>query len=116
MPFADEAFDLIVCRAAFKNFANPVEAMNEMHRVLKPGAHALIIDLRKDASMGEINSYVKNADLGWMNSWIYKLTFRCMLIPRAYSNEQFREMASRSRFGGAEVAESGIGFEITLKK
>jgi len=116
MPFADEAFDLIVCRAAFKNFANPVEAMNEMHRVLKPGAHALIIDLRKDVSMGEINTYVKNADLGWMNSWIYKLTFRCMLIPRAYSNEQFREMASRSRFGGAEVAESGIGFEITLRK
>jgi ubiquinone/menaquinone biosynthesis C-methylase UbiE len=116
MPFADGAFDLIVCRAAFKNFSQPVEAMNEMHRVLKPGAHALIIDLRKDASMSEINAYIKSADPGWMNSLIYKLTFRYMLIPRAYSREQFREMASRSRFGGAEIVASGVGFEITLRK
>jgi ubiquinone/menaquinone biosynthesis C-methylase UbiE len=26
--------------AAFKNFAQPVEALNEMHRVLRPGTHA----------------------------------------------------------------------------
>jgi hypothetical protein len=51
-----------------------------------------------------------------MNSLIYKLTFRYMLIPRAYSKQQFREMASRSRFGGTEIVESGVGFEITLKK
>src|ERR1700747_3794031 len=35
MPFADNTFDLILCRAAFKNFSQPLEAMNEMHRVLK---------------------------------------------------------------------------------
>jgi len=116
MPFADDAFDLIVCRAAFKNFSHPLEAMNEMHRVLKPGAHALIIDLRKDASMEEINAYIKGVELGWMNSLIYKLTFRYMLIPRAYSREQFREMASRSRFGSADIRESGVGCEITLRK
>src|SRR5262245_58304978 len=29
MPFEDNAFDLIYCRAAFKNFADPVGAINE---------------------------------------------------------------------------------------
>ena len=116
MPFADDAFDLIVCRAAFKNFTNPIEAMNEMHRVLKPGAHALIIDLRKDASADDISAYIKDANIGWANSLIYKVTFRYLLIPRAYSKPQFTEMAASSRFGRAEISESGIGFEITLRK
>jgi ubiquinone/menaquinone biosynthesis C-methylase UbiE len=116
MPFADDAFDFIVCRAAFKNFSQPLEAMNEMHRVLKPQGRALIIDLRNDASMDDISAYIKDANVGWMNSLIYKVTFRYLLIPRAYSKRQFTDMAASSRFGAAELSESGIGFEITLRK
>ena len=116
MPFADDTFDLILCRAAFKNFSQPVAAMNEMHRVLKPQGRALIIDLRKDASADDISAYIKDANIGWANSLIYKVTFRYLLIPRAYSKPQFTEMAASSRFGRAEISESGIGFEITLRK
>jgi ubiquinone/menaquinone biosynthesis C-methylase UbiE len=39
MPFADNTFDFLVCRAAFKNFGQPVRALQEMCRVLKPGGH-----------------------------------------------------------------------------
>ena len=116
MPFADDTFDLILCRAAFKNFSQPVEAMDEMYRVLKPQGRALIIDLRKDASADDISAYIKDANIGWANSLIYKVTFRYLLIPRAYSKPQFTEMAASSRFGRAEISESGIGFEITLRK
>ena len=52
MPFADNTFDFLLCRAAFKNFGQPVRALQEMCRVLKPGGRGLIIDLRKDASHG----------------------------------------------------------------
>ena len=48
MPFADNSFDLLVCRAAFKNFSEPVKALKEMHRVLRPGASGVIVDLRRD--------------------------------------------------------------------
>ena len=117
MPFVDDTFDLIVCRAAFKNFSRPLEALNEMHRVLKPQGRALIIDLRRDASMDDIGAYIKDAKVGWANSLIYKATFRYLLIPRAYSKQQFTEIAASSRFSGvAESIESGIGFEITLRK
>jgi ubiquinone/menaquinone biosynthesis C-methylase UbiE len=116
MPLSDDTFDFIVCRAAFKNFSQPVEAMNEMYRVLKRGGSALIIDLRKSASLEDIDSYIKSVDLGWMNSLIYRLTFRFLLLPRAYSKESFMEMASSSSFGEAAIQESGIGLEITLRK
>lgn len=116
MPFADGTFDFIVCRAAFKNFSQPVEAMSEMHRVLRPQGRALVIDLRNDASMDDISAYIREANVGWANSLIYKVTFRYLLIPRAYSKRQFIEMAASSGFGAPEISESGIGFEITLRK
>ena len=36
MPFPDESFDLTFCQAAFKNFSQPVRAISEMYRVLRP--------------------------------------------------------------------------------
>ena len=50
MPFDSGSFDFVYCRAAFKNFSEPVRAINEMYRVLKPGGKAVIVDLRKDTS------------------------------------------------------------------
>ena len=63
MPFADNSFDFIVCRAAFKNFQEPARALGEMHRVLKPGGQALIIDMRRDASNAAIDCEVRGMNL-----------------------------------------------------
>lgn len=116
MPFRENSFDVIVCRAAFKNFTQPIAAMNEMHRVLKPGGWALIIDLRRDASMEDIKAYIRQSDLGLANSIIYQATFRYLLLPRAYSGQQFEEMAASSAFADARVTASAIGVEVTLQK
>lgn len=116
MPLADGTFDFVVCRAAFKNFSQPVQAMNEMYRVLKPGGSALIIDLRKNASLDDIDAYIKSVGLGWMNSLIYRATFRFLLLPRAYSKESFMRIASSSSFGAGQIEESGIGLEVSLRK
>jgi len=116
MPFEVASFDLILCRAAFKNFSQPIEALNEMHRVLKPGGRAVIIDLRRDAKMKDINNYIRSADLSWKDKMMYRLTFRFLLIPRASTREQWIEMAQASKFGALELGESGIGFEISLRK
>src|SRR5580658_4790714 len=37
MPFANGSFDFVLCRAAFKNFSQPLWALKEMHRVLDFG-------------------------------------------------------------------------------
>ena len=76
IPLEDGLFDLIVCRAAFKNFSEPLKALNEMRRVLKPGGRAVIIDPRKDASWDEIVAYVDGLRLSRANAWMSKFTFK----------------------------------------
>jgi ubiquinone/menaquinone biosynthesis C-methylase UbiE len=115
MPFEPDSFDLVVCRAAFKNFTEPVEALNEMHRVLRPGGQALIIDLRSDAPAAAIAAHVKEMGLGRINSFVVKFVLR-QLLRRAYSQEQFRQMVSRTPFKGYDVREDSIGLEVSLTK
>jgi len=116
MPFADDSFDLIVCRAAFKNFSEPVKALAEMRRVLRPGGRAIIIDLRRDTPKQEIDSYVDNLHTGMLNSAFIKLSFRVMLLKRAYTRAEFEKMIAESGFTSYFIREENLGFEITLVK
>jgi ubiquinone/menaquinone biosynthesis C-methylase UbiE len=116
LPFPAGSFDFLVCRAAFKNFAQPVRALQEMHRVLKPGGRALILDLRRNASWPEVSEAVNAMGLSPMNRAITKLTFRFMLLKNAYAREHIVQMLAQTQFSGKEIVESGIGFEIRLAK
>ena len=114
MPFPDDAFDLVYCSAAFKNFTQPVEAMNEMHRVLHPGGQAIIHDLRKDVSKEEIDTYVRQSGRRALDAWLTTWAFRTMLIKRAYTRDELVTMAADSRFGSCQVTTSSIGVEVRL--
>jgi ubiquinone/menaquinone biosynthesis C-methylase UbiE len=116
MPFESDSFDFIYCRAAFKNFAEPVEAINEMHRVLRPGGKAVISDLRKDAPHDEIDAAVGGMRLGRINSALTKWIFKHGLLQRAYLPEDFRRMAARTPFGSCEVRPDSIGMEVSFRK
>ena len=56
LPLPDGAFDFIICSAAFKNFSEPLKALNEMHRVLKLEGIALILDMNHDATKEDIEA------------------------------------------------------------
>jgi len=116
MPFADESFDFLLCRAAFKNFAQPGQALEEMYRVLKPGGRGLIIDLKKDASPESVAAAVDGMDLGRVNTLITKLTFRFMLLKRAYTRKEFEQFLSRTKFNPVEITEDLIGLELSLHR
>jgi ubiquinone/menaquinone biosynthesis C-methylase UbiE len=116
MPFEPDSFDLIYCRAAFKNFSEPIAAIREMYRVLAPGGKAVIVDLRKDTPMGEINSAVDQMGLGWINSALTKWTFKHVLLKRAYLQDEFRRMVSQTPFGTCTLETASIGLEVTLRK
>jgi len=116
MPFTNDTFNFLLCRAAFKNFAQPVRALQEMCRVLKPGGRGLIIDLRKDASMESINHEVEGMGLGAVNKVLTKLAFRTMLLKSAYTRPQFHQILSQADFRNVDIQEAGIGFEISMTK
>src|SRR5580692_7721678 len=116
IPLEDGMFDLIVCRAAFKNFSEPLKALNEMHRVLKPGGRALIIDLRKDASWDEIVSYVDGLHESAMNSWFMKFTFKHMLLKRAYTETGISSLAAESDFKSCEIVKAPVGMEVKFTR
>jgi ubiquinone/menaquinone biosynthesis C-methylase UbiE len=115
MPFEAESFDLVVCQAAFKNFAEPVKAVDEMYRVLRHGGTAVIQDMSRDASHADIEEEVNGMGLGRLNTFATKGTLE-MLRRRAYSPAQFERLASESAFKGCEIQTEGIGLEVRLKK
>lgn len=116
MPFPAESFDYVVCMAAFKNFTEPVAAINEMHRILRPHGRASIYDLRKEAAPDEIHREVEHMGLSMVSRAVTSLIFRYGLLRIAYTSEQMRRMAEQSRFGGCEIAEAGVGFEAGFTK
>jgi ubiquinone/menaquinone biosynthesis C-methylase UbiE len=116
MPFAANSFDFLLCRAAFKNFGQPVTALQEMWRVLKPGGRGLIIDLKGNASPAELSREVERMHLTWFNGIMTKLAFRTFLLKRAYTREHFFEMLRQTKFVGVEITESFVGLEISMTK
>ena len=116
MPFDGKSFDFLLCRAAFKNFSQPVRALGEMYRVLKPGGRALIIDLKKDASTESISEAVEKMDLGRVNGLITKLTFRFILLKRAYTRNDFEQFLSQTKFSRVDIKEDALGLEVSMER
>lgn len=116
MPYENDSFDFIVCRAAFKNFSDPAGALAEMVRVLRRGGKALIIDMRRDAPKESIERYVMDSGLNWLDSFITKWTFELMLRKRAYLKNEIEDLLSKTRFSKNTIEETGTGMEIWLEK
>ena len=107
MPFSDFMFDFIICTAAFKNFKEPLKAVNEMYRVLKPGATALIIDLNRDVSNQQLENLVKDMRVKGAEALFMKLTFKYFLRAGAYSEDGFKNLIAKSEFKNLPLNTSG---------
>lgn len=115
LPFAANWFDFIACRAAFKNFGDPVGALREMHRVLRPGGTALIVDMRRDTTNSEIAEEVSKMNLSPVGAFLTRFILRS-LRRRAYTEGDFDSMIAQTPFGHGTISGGGIGFEIRLTK
>jgi ubiquinone/menaquinone biosynthesis C-methylase UbiE len=116
LPVDDESVDFLVCRAAFKNFTEPVKALQEMRRVLRPGGKALLIDMRRDVPLTEIKHYVNGLGVSRLNRWFMMFVFRNMLIKRAYRLEEIRRMAVEAGWAEPRIDSSAMGFEASMKR
>lgn len=115
MPFGTDSFDLVVCQSAFKNFVQPVGALDEIHRVLRSGGAAVIQDLSSDATHAGIDQEVKRMQLRGMSALMTRATLE-MLRRRAYSRVEFERLAAASAFRTCDIQMEGIGLEVRLRK
>lgn len=117
LPVADGSVDFVVCRAAFKNFTQPVKAMREMRRVLRPGGTALLIDMRREATLKDVRPYVDRMGAGWWSRQYMMVVFK-VLIWRAYPLQEIYRMASAAGWGADElnVTAEQMGFEARMLK
>ena len=116
MPFGDSQFDRVVCQAAFKNFTRPVDALDEMRRVLRPGGKAVIFDLNAETSQADINREVEHMGLNPLNAFFTRITFKFVLLKSAYTPERFAQLVARSQFKACVIQPEGIGMAVWLTK
>ncbi len=116
LPVGDASVDFVVCRAAFKNFSEPLKALTEMRRVLRPGSTALLIDLRRDVPVEEIRRYVNGLGVGFLNRWFMMLTFRGMLIKRAYPIDEIKSLIAAAGWSEPKIESEAMGFAAWMTK
>ena len=116
MPFPDDSFDFVVCRAAFKNFAQPLCALLEMHRVLRRPGTALIIDLRPDVTPQAIDEYINRSHRKGASAVLLKWTFLQFLRKAAHSKADFECLIARTGFSRHEIREGPMDYEVWLFK
>jgi ubiquinone/menaquinone biosynthesis C-methylase UbiE len=113
--FPDMFFDLVFCSWAIKNFREPQKVLNEMHRVLKPGGSALIIDLNHDAPGQEWNRYSSILGLAGMTALFMKVAFKIQRSG-AYSKSKFVELIKDTPFQRYDIQDVGINLYVYLFK
>jgi ubiquinone/menaquinone biosynthesis C-methylase UbiE len=112
MPFNANEFDVIICVLSFKNFKEPLKALEEMHRVLKSGGTALIMDLNRQASMKVTKKVAETMGLKGLNAYIAGAIQRS----GAYTRKDVETFISQTKFKDFEIRDSTMGFSIYLKK
>ena len=116
MPLEDAQFDLVLCCAAFKNFAEPVAALREISRVLRPDGRALIIDLRRDVSKQAVAEDVRRMGLGAVGSATTRFILGSWLPRRAYAKEEFARFVAQTDFASFEIVEDPLALRLDLLK
>ncbi|MBD2034920.1 class I SAM-dependent methyltransferase [Leptolyngbya sp. FACHB-321] len=89
LPFVDRSFDVIVSASAFHYFDDPIAALKEMQRLLKPNGEIVILDWCKDYIMCQLYDVVlKRVDPAYRQSYTqaefhHLLTQAGLVIDRA---------------------------------
>jgi ubiquinone/menaquinone biosynthesis C-methylase UbiE len=115
IPFPDISLDLVVSTLSLHHWSDPVIVLDEIARVLCPGGAFLIFDLRRDVAFPF-----------WMLLW-FATRF---VVPRAirrineplgsrdaaYTPEEAKQLAERSRLLGWQVTRGPLWLTIEGKK
>jgi ubiquinone/menaquinone biosynthesis C-methylase UbiE len=112
MPFGDNEFAFIICVLAFKNFKEPVQALQEMFRVLKPGGTVLIMDLDNQATLKKTKAFAESMGLKGFQAYIAGAIQRSA----SYSKTELEAFIAETKFKHSRIETTDMGFSIYLSK
>ncbi|WP_330283712.1 class I SAM-dependent methyltransferase [Streptomyces sp. NBC_00588] len=109
LPFEDGRFDHVISASSLHEWADPVTALLEMHRVLKPGGRYVISDLRRDVDRTTFQFMKANiaADM--------RPGFRTS-IQSSYTKSEIEELLHGTVLATAVVTQVQMGNVITGRK
>ncbi|QKE72211.1 class I SAM-dependent methyltransferase [Arthrobacter citreus] len=116
LPCEENTFDFIVCSAAFKNFKEPVKAISEMYRVLKPGGTALIIDMNYNSTAADIENEMIKTEMKGFDKYFVKFAFKTFLKKGAYTKEDFEIFINETEFRDYKIKQEDISLYVYLTK
>ncbi|WP_235832897.1 class I SAM-dependent methyltransferase [Gottfriedia acidiceleris] len=116
LPCDDNTFDFIVCSTAFKNFMDPVKALSEMYRVLKPGGTSLIIDMNFNATAQDIEGEIRKTGMKGFDKYFVKFAFKTFLKKGAYTKENFEMFLNETEFKNYNIKQEDISLYVYLYK
>jgi ubiquinone/menaquinone biosynthesis C-methylase UbiE len=121
--YDDNFFDCIVSTGSFYNWDTPVDGLNEIFRILKPGQTAYIFETRKDYNKRLLKSRLTEnlKDYSFFRSKISSCFLRKQLR-MTYSVPEFDAIISQTKFGKSfsihevELGNLPIYVRLELKK
>lgn len=116
LPIANGEIDFVICTAAFKNFKEPLNALNEMYRILRPQGMALIADMNHAATNQDINDEIAASGMTGFDRLFVKAAFKTFLKGGAYTKEGFETLIRQTGFSRYHVIKQGIGLQVWLFK
>ena len=121
--YPSDSFDCIVSSGSFYNWDKPVEGINEIHRILKPGQSAFIFESFKDFDQKLLSARMKENLKGY--HFIRKTLSKYFLkrqLRMTYSLKEFDEIVKQTDFKTnykivkTELGNLPIYVRIELKK
>lgn len=113
LPLPEEVIDLALSRGTIHHLADPVRALQEAYRVLKPGGVALIQDARRDAPIEVLTAFnAMRAEVGYGPTTLdekYTMDEMAAIIDRTGLRHHARLYSGENGF-------AAIGFELCLLK
>lgn len=109
--YPDDFFDCIVSTGSFYNWDNPVEALNEIYRIMKSGCTAFIFDTHKDYDKKLLKSRLAEnlRDSSFFRKKISSFFFRKQLS-MTYPLSEYDAILKQTKFSnGYTLQEIGLG-------
>lgn len=112
--FGDDSFDMVVSTGTLHSWKDPVRAINECYRVLKPGAEAWIYDPALVSSGIDFKSWRKT--LGFWDRLVLKwVSITSRIVPQSLTVSQAQDIVSKTKFNNSRI-KGNADLRIKLRK